>query len=160
MPAQSTIETIRATGHRLTPQRVMVLTAIDDLGGHLTVEQIHQQVLIRHPSLDIATVYRTVALLKRLHLVNEVVQGGIAHYEAADPAHRHHHLVCEHCGTAFHLDPQYLDALREQLVREVGFEPHMEHFTISGLCADCRKDPAHSHSGNVHRHGHGETHTH
>ena len=158
MPAQLTIETIRGTGHRLTHQRVMVLGAIDGLGGHVTVDQIHQRVLARHPNIDVATVYRTVGLLKRLHLLNEVVLDGLSHYETADPQHRHHHLVCEHCGTAIHLPPEYLDGLRDRLLRDVGFEPHMEHFTISGLCAECRKDPAHSHSGHTHAHAHGHTH--
>ena len=157
---QTTIQTLRGAGHRLTPQRIMVLAAIDELEGHVPVDRIHQRVLERYPYIDIATVYRTVGLLKRLHLLNEVVQGGVSHYEIADPENRHHHLVCEHCGKAIHLAPRYLDGLRDQLIRDIGFEPHMEHFTISGLCAECRKDRAHSHSGHVHSREHGHTHSH
>ena len=157
---QATIQLLRGSGHRLTPQRVMVVAAIGDLGGHVSVEQIHQRVLERYPFIDVATVYRTVGLLKRLHVLNEVMQGGVGHYELSDPAHRHHHMVCEHCGQAIHLPPQYLDALREQLINETGFEPHMEHFTISGLCAECRKAPEHSHSGHTHDHAQGQAHAH
>ena len=153
----STIQTLRGSGRRLTPQRMMVLTAIRELGGHVTVDAIHQHVLEQYPYIDIATVYRTVGLLKRLHLVNEVSHGGISRYEIADPDDRHHHMVCEHCGEAFHLAPQYLDSLREQLVRDVGFEPHMEHFTISGLCSECRQNPDHAHG---HTHIHRQEHTH
>ena len=47
-------------------------------------------------------------------------------------------IVCEECGEAIDLSPTYLDELRERLVKDVGFEPHMEHFTISGLCDGCR----------------------
>ena len=154
----ATISVLRNSGHRLTSQRVEVLSAIEELGGHITVEQIHQRACQRDQLVDVATVYRTVGLLKRLHLVNEVLQGGVAHYELADPDHRHHHMVCEHCGKAIHLPPKFLDGLQEQLMRETGFEPHMEHFTISGLCSDCRKDLVHSHSG--HPHHHGDDHTH
>jgi Fur family ferric uptake transcriptional regulator len=161
---QATIEALRGSGHRLTPQRVMVLSAIGDLGGHVSVDEIHQQVLKQYPYIDVATVYRTVGLLKRLHVVNEVLRGGVGHYELADPADRHHHMVCEHCGRAIHIPTHYLDALHDQLVAETGFDAHMEHFTISGLCADCQRDPAHSHSGKSggpgHDHTHGGAHTH
>jgi Fur family transcriptional regulator, ferric uptake regulator len=153
-----TIQTLRGLGRRLTPQRVMVLDAIGELGGHVTVDAIHRHVAEKYPFIDIATVYRTVTLLRRLHLLNEVALGDASGYEIADPHHRHHHMVCEHCGRTFHLAPHYLDALREQLIRDVGFEPHMEHFTISGLCSECGKDPEHSHSGHSHLREHGHSH--
>jgi len=153
-----TIKTIRDSGHRLTPQRVMVLTAIAETPGHISVEDIQRRLAEKNPAIDKATVYRTVTLLKRLHLLNEVVRSGISHYEIADPHHRHDHMVCEHCGTAIHVPPAYLDGLHDRLLRETGFELHMEHSTISGLCADCRADTAHSHRGNAHQHPH--THAH
>ena len=153
-----TIRTIRDSGHRLTPQRVMVLTAIAEAAGHISVEDIHRRFAEKNPAIDKATVYRTVTLLKRLHLLNEVVRSGISHYEIADPHHRHDHMICEHCGTAIHVPPAYLDELHDRLLLETGFELHMEHSTISGLCADCRADTAHSHRGNAHQHPH--THTH
>ena len=128
----------------------MVLAAVGDLGGHVTVDDILVRVREQYPFIDVATVYRTVGLLKRLHLLDEVVQAGVSRYEAADPDHRHHHLVCEHCGKAVQVPPRYLDDLRERLVGEVGFDLHVEHSTISGLCAECRQDVAHSHSGHVH----------
>lgn len=155
--SDSALLALRRSGHRLTPQRSMVLNAIRELGGHVTVEAIYQRVQGRSLRIDLATVYRTTNLLKRLHLVNEVTVDGISRYEIASPDDRHHHMVCEHCGEAFHLAPQYLDALREQLLRDVGFEPHMEHFAISGLCSACRSDEEHAHS---HNHLHKQEHTH
>ena len=143
-------QALHGAGHRLTPQRVMVLAAVSDLGGHVSVDDIQTRVRERYPYIDIATVYRTVGLLKRLHLLNEVVQGGVSRYEVADPDHRHHHAVCEHCGKAVQLPPRYLDELRRQLVDDIGFDVHVEHTAISGLCAECRRDAAHSHSGHTH----------
>jgi Fur family ferric uptake transcriptional regulator len=147
---QAIFDILKGTGHRLTAQRVLILEAIENLGGHVTVERIHQSVTRRNPAIDQATVYRTVRLFSDLHLVNEVVLKGVAHYEYADPVSRHHHMVCEHCGTAIHLPTHYLDELRLQLKNDTGFDSHMEHFAISGLCADCRVDTNHSHSGHPH----------
>jgi len=155
----ASVAAIKSTGHRMTPQRARVLDAIATLGGHVSVEEIFHQINLAGPAIDLATVYRTVRLLRSLHLVNEVIQGGVGHYEIADPQARHHHMVCEHCGTAIHLPTHYLDELRKQLTRDTGFEPHMEHFTISGLCATCRADEAHTHSGHAHGHVAGHVHT-
>lgn len=156
---ESPFQLLKGTGHRLTSQRVLLLEAIQSLGGHVTVEQIHQRVAERNPAIDQATVYRTVRLFSSLHLVNEVILKGIAHFEFADPEARHHHMVCEHCGKALHIPTRYLDELRLQLRSDTGFDPHMEHFTISGLCAECRMDTDHSHSGHPHAH-HGESQAH
>ena len=141
---------LHRAGHRLTPQRVMVLSAVGEIGGHVAVDDILARVRKEYPFIDVATVYRTVALLKRLHLLNELVQGGVSRYEVADPEHRHDHLVCEHCGKAVQVPPRFLDELRERLSADVGFDLHVEHSALSGLCADCRRDVAHSHSGHGH----------
>ena len=153
---QATINRLRGTGHRLTPQRILILDAIEHLGGHVTVERVHQRVTEQNSSIDQATVYRTVRLLGALHLLNEVVLRGVAHYEYADPQARHHHMVCEHCGITIHIPTHFLDDLRSQLKNDTGFEPHMEHFTVSGLCANCQLDEDHSHSGHPHAHQEGQ----
>ncbi|MEK9658408.1 MAG: Fur family transcriptional regulator [Chloroflexota bacterium] len=141
---------IRSAGRRLTPQRMLVLEAVGALGGHVPVERIAARVQEQAPQVDLATVYRTVALLSRLHLLNEVQVGGVSHYEATDPARRHGHMVCEHCSATFHLPPGYLDGLRSRLLTDTGFELHPEHVTLSGLCPECRADEQHSHSGHTH----------
>ena len=102
------IETLREAGYRLTPQRLMVLQAIAESQGHQTADAIHQEVVKTYPYLDIATVYRILQLLKRLHLVTEIDLGGnSARYEVAEP-NKHHHMVCNKCGLTFDLSPSYL----------------------------------------------------
>lgn len=145
-----TAEAIRAAGRRSTTQRVVVMDIIKDLRGHVTVDQIVAKLHEAYPQIDVATVYRTVGLLSRLHLINEVAVGGVTHYEFSDPADRHHHMVCEHCGITFHLEPAYLDGLHDRLLQDTGFELHTEHLTVSGLCKDCRRNLGHSHNGHTH----------
>ncbi len=131
------LETLREAGYRLTPQRVMVLQAIAESDVHLTAEAIHQSVIKLYPYLDIATVYRILQLLKRLHLVTEIDLGdGSAQYEVAEP-NKHHHMVCRGCGRTFDLSPSYLEEFRTRLIKEFGFEPDLEHFAVGGACAEC-----------------------
>ena len=135
------IETLREAGYRLTPQRLMVLQAIAESQGHQTADAIHQEVVKTYPYLDIATVYRILQLLKRLHLVTEIDLGGnSARYEVAEP-NKHHHMVCNECGLTFDLSPSYLEEFRTRLIKEFGFKPDLEHFAIGGLCADCISAP-------------------
>lgn len=132
------VESLRAMGHRITPQRVMVLSAMAHQPGHVGVEEIFQEVSRLYPYIDLATVYRTLHWLKRLHLVTELVMGGTARYELVAPeTEPHHHMVCRSCGGAFDLSPRYLEEFRTTLRREFGFEPDVENFAIGGVCASC-----------------------
>ena len=73
-------------------------------------------------------------------MVTEVAIGDRLHYELTDPLGGHHHMVCRVCDGAFNLSPHYLEELRNTLSQEFGFEPDLEHFAISGVCAGCRRD--------------------
>ena len=60
------------------------------------------------------------------------------HYELTDPGGRHHHMVCQVCHSAFNLSPHHLEKFRRTLKQEFGFEPDLEHFTVSGVCSECQ----------------------
>ncbi len=130
------LERLKEAGYRLTPQRVMVLEALAARPSHIGVDEIFQEVHARYPYIDVATVYRTLQLLKELHLVAELDVGGSARYELLR-AGLHHHMVCRSCGTAFDFGSSYLEEFRRRLVEEFGFEPDLEHFAIGGLCKSC-----------------------
>jgi Fur family transcriptional regulator, ferric uptake regulator len=135
-------EFLRERRLRLTPQRLLILSAIADGEGHLGVDEVYRKVKESYPYIDIATVYRTIHLLKKLGLVTEVGIGDRLHYELTDPNRKHHHLVCASCENAFDLDPSYVEEFRQTLSTRYNFEPDFENFTVSGLCAECkRKEP-------------------
>lgn len=132
------LEMVKAQGLRLTPQRLIILSAIADGEGHMNVDEVYSRAKEAYPYMDIATVYRTLHLFKKLHMVTEVGMGDRLHYELTDPKARHNHMVCETCGQAFNLSPSYLDEFRTRLVSEFGFEPDLDHFTVTGVCSACR----------------------
>ena len=116
----------------------MILTALAEHPGHIGVDDIIRAVHRFYPYIDVATVYRTLQLLKRLHLVTELDVGGFARYHLVQ-ADRHNHMVCRQCGNAFDFSPRYLEAFRKTLMDEFGFEPDLEHFAIGGLCSACAR---------------------
>ncbi|MFQ5860625.1 MAG: Fur family transcriptional regulator [Dehalococcoidia bacterium] len=131
------LEALKEAGVRLTPQRLMVLQTIAEGEGHLGVDEIYRRVKNVYPYMDIATVYRTLHLFKKLHLVTEVGLGDRLHYELALGGRKHHHMVCQQCNGTFDLSPSYLEEFRQTLRQDFGFEPDLEHFTVTGTCARC-----------------------
>ena len=131
-------EILREKGHRLTPQRMLILKVIFAADSHISAEEIYQQLHARFPYSNISTVYRTLELLKELNLVTETNFGdGRARYHNTKKGH-HHHLVCHRCSKIMDLDESVLSPLKDALLQNYGFEADLKHLAISGECEDCR----------------------
>ena len=126
-------------GYRLTPQRLMILSAIEDTDSHISAEEIYTQVVAKYPNVNISTVYHTLELLKRLGLVTETdMGGGRVRYHPVDKGH-HHHLVCQECGTIIDLDESILLSLKNTLLHDYKFVADLKHLAIFGRCTNCSK---------------------
>jgi Fur family transcriptional regulator, ferric uptake regulator len=127
---------LRERGYRLTPQRQLVLEAVDVL-EHATPDDILTEVRKTASSVNISTVYRTLELLEELGLVSHAHLGhGAPTYHLAD-RHHHLHLVCRDCGSITEADISVADPLVEALRGGFGFDTDMKHFAIFGRCAAC-----------------------
>ncbi len=145
------IDSLREVGYRLTPQRMLIISIIHGAKGHISAESIHEQVVEQYPYVDISTVYRTLQILKKLHLVSETDLGeGHVEYELTEGA-CHHHLVCRQCGRTLPMDDELMEPLRARLLEKHGFRADMEHFAIFGLCQECsREEAGHDKKGGQH----------
>ena len=134
---KSLLEILREKGYRLTPQRMMVLEAIEASPDHISAEEIHARARLQYPYINISTVYRTLELLKEKGLVTETdLGGGRFLYHPAGKA-QHHHLVCRKCGKVRDIDINVLDNLRDQLKAQYSFDAELEHIAIFGTCESC-----------------------
>ena len=134
-----TVQVLRETGRKATPQRLMILAALRHSDGHLTAGDIYERVHLDHPYVDISTVYRTLAVLKDLRLVSETDMGtGDTTYEWVRHQELHHHLICRRCDAVTSLDHKYVEDLGAGILEDSGFKPDLDHFAIFGLCAACR----------------------
>ena len=126
-------------GYRITPQRMMIASAIEDSDGHISAEEIYAQVITKYPQVNISTVYRTLELLKQLGLVTDTDFGeGRVRYHPVGKGH-HHHLVCQECGGITDLDEIVLSPLKTILLRQYGFSADLRHLAIFGRCKKCSK---------------------
>lgn len=131
-------ELLRKRGYRLTPQRHMILSVIQEAGEHLSIDQIAERVQQRNPYVSLSTIYRTLDLLCELGLVRENhLPGEQPHYEPAGEGQGHHHLVCKRCRSILHLDETLLGNLNEQLQEQFGFHNLTLDLVATGYCATC-----------------------
>lgn len=127
---------LRARGYRLTPQRQLVLEAVDKL-EHSTPDDILGEVRRTAGGVNISTVYRTLELLEELGLVSHAHLGhGAPTYHLAD-RHHHMHLVCRDCTEVVEADLALAEPFTDRLRESFGFETDMRHFAIFGQCRKC-----------------------
>jgi Fur family ferric uptake transcriptional regulator len=128
---------LRESGHRLTPQREMVLAAVEKL-RHATPDEVYAEVRTHSDSINLSTVYRTLELLDELGLIRHAHLSDRAPTYHAASGHEHAHLVCRRCGAVVSIDRSEAEAALRPLVGGHGFEPDYGHLTVFGVCARCR----------------------
>jgi Fur family ferric uptake transcriptional regulator len=127
---------LRARGYRLTPQRQLVLEAVERL-GHATPDEIAAEVRRTAGGVNLSTIYRTLELLEELGLVTHAHFGhGPLTYHGRS-GDEHAHLVCQSCERVVELPPTVLADLLERVRDGYGFTVDVMHVALSGLCAEC-----------------------
>ncbi len=131
-------ERLRASGHRLTPQRELVLAAVEKL-GHATPDEVYAEVRTHSESINLSTVYRTLELLNELDLIRHAHLSDRAPTYHSAQGHEHAHLVCRTCGRVTSIGRAEMETALESLAGKHGFEPDYGHLSVFGTCADCAR---------------------
>ena len=134
------LEKLREMGYRMTPQRRMVVKAIEDSDAHIGAEEIYARVAAEYPRVNISTVYRTLELLKKLGLIYEIELGeGHIGYHPEEKGH-HHHLICRGCGAVIDVGESVLFPVQATLLQAFNFQADLRHLAILGICEKCSKN--------------------
>lgn len=137
MEPTEAIEILRNAGKRITPERILLLRIIHE-HPHLDASEIYRLAQRENARLSLATVYRTVSLLRQLGLVHTCALGeDHVHYESQ--AISHYHLVCRGCGKVIEIPPH--EAI-ERLGEEWEFEVTAVKVELTGYCKRCRTKQA------------------
>ena len=129
---------LKGAGCRLTPQRLAVLEVLAASREHPSVEAIHQRVLARFPTTSLATIYKTLALLKDL---GQVLELGFAawgsRYDGSRPF-PHPHVICTRCGAI--VDPEYptMRDMAREMAQKSGYRITNHRLDFFGLCPACQ----------------------
>ena len=123
---------------RLTPQRLAVLKVLAVSKGHPTVERIYETVRAEFPTTSIATIYKTVNLLKQLNEVLELgFPDGSNRYDGNKP-YPHPHVICTTCKKIIDPNLGSLKDLTKEVIKETGFQILNHRVDFFGTCRDCQ----------------------
>lgn len=131
---------LKARDYRMTPQRVALLRLIASSEGHPSAAHLYAQIKAQFPTTSVATVYKTLHLLKEL---GEVLELGFANddnrYDGSRP-YPHPHLICIHCHMI--IDPQVslVDDLTQEVAELTGYRVLSHRLDFYGLCPDCQQE--------------------
>jgi Fur family transcriptional regulator, ferric uptake regulator len=136
------IKELIARGVRMTAQRHILVEIIQDSPKHLDAAALLKVARRKDPGINRATVYRTVALLKQLGLIDELdlmhLQGE-KHYYEAKTNRDHCHIACFRCGAILEYTSSSFENLREEIAEESGFAIRVLRLEVGGICAKCRQ---------------------
>ena len=108
-------------GIRMTNQRQIIVGVIESSEDHPDVDQLYRRAVEEDTTISIATVYRTVKLLEEAGVIDRLEFGdGRARYE--ESGEHHEHLVDVETGEVIEFYHAELEALKEQIAREMGYE--------------------------------------
>ncbi len=130
-------------GVRMTDQRRAILTVIETANKHLDAAQILRKAQKLDPSVDRSTVYRTLGLLKRQGMIDELdlmhLNGEGHYYERKLGGRDHIHMACLRCGKITEFVSSTFDSLKNQLEQECRFRILVARLEVGGYCSGCRR---------------------
>jgi Fur family peroxide stress response transcriptional regulator len=137
---QQMLDKLKSLDFRITPQRLAVLRILSASEDHPTAEQIFEKVKTAFPTTSLATIYKTITLLKSLNEVLELgFPDGSNRYDGNKPF-PHPHVVCTMCRKI--MDPELisLDELKDEIGKKTGFRIDYHRLDFFGLCRECQED--------------------
>jgi Fe2+ or Zn2+ uptake regulation protein len=133
-------EALREAGYRFTRPRRAVLQVLREAAYPLSAAEVLAQLQDRQVSVDLATVYRNLAVLLRVGLVNQLgfTSDSRARYEWCEGRKVSHHVRCQACGTLASLSLRSLKQVRCLIESQTKFLIYEQSLEIDGLCPHCR----------------------
>lgn len=129
-------------GIRITKQRRAILKVIEIARKHLDASQILRNAQKLDASVDRSTVYRTLRLLKRHGLIDELDLmhlNGEGHYYERKVHGDHIHMACLRCGKISEYVSDVFDKLKQQVAKDCRFHIVVSRLEIGGYCPSCRR---------------------
>jgi Fur family ferric uptake transcriptional regulator len=111
----------REFGLRLTGPRRIIMQVLFESSDHPDVVELHRRVTALEPTISLATVYRTVNLLREKGVLERHTFGdGRARYETT-PREHHDHFINVETGTVIEFQSEEIERLQEEIARKHGF---------------------------------------
>ncbi|WP_321368254.1 Fur family transcriptional regulator [uncultured Desulfuromusa sp.] len=130
---------LRERNCRITSQRIAIIEAFLNSDKHPSVEMVYEEVRKTFRAISLATVYKTVSLLKELEEILEIgFSSGHNRYDGKKP-YPHPHLICSKCNTIIEPDIDLLDQITAEIEKLSGYQILSSQLEFFGVCPSCQK---------------------
>jgi Fur family peroxide stress response transcriptional regulator len=131
------IETLRKNGYKATTQRIAICRFALHSRDHPTAQRVYDEVRRVHPTVSLATVYKTLQILKEHGLVQELdLPESQARFDSYVGPHIN--LVCMRCGNIQDFDDSAAREMVERVAAKAEFTRTGQRLDIYGVCKTCR----------------------
>lgn len=127
------ISRCEAQGLRMTEQRRVIATVLQESEDHPDVEELYARASRRDAGISLATVYRTVKLFEEAGILEKLEFGdGRARYEDAERDH-HDHLIDITTGKVIEFCDPEIEALQEKIAEKLGYDLKGHRLELYGV---------------------------
>ena len=132
---------LRAQGRRITGQRALLFQIVKESRGHLDAQDLYRRARQRDRSINLATVYRTITLLKESWLVEprHLTHDHRREQFEPKPSTEHYHFTCIRCGAVIEFETPLVEQLRREVQARFGVRFTHNCLCFEGYCLDCSK---------------------
>jgi Fur family peroxide stress response transcriptional regulator len=136
-PKVSVIDALRRNGFKATPQRIAICNFALGSRDHPTAQEIHGEVKKVYPTVSLTTVYKTLQVLKQLHLIQELAFSGGERFDShMEP---HINVMCVRCGEVLDINDQSTRDMVDRAAAKTKYTFTEQRFDIYGICAKCNE---------------------
>ena len=135
----SLLHKLKSAGLRMTPQRKLILSILDETSDHLDAEEVYRRAKKMNSSLNIATVYRTLGVLKDMDLIEQryfARDHGVEYYETVNKG-EHYHFTCLGCRKIIEVETPKIRQVQEEFSALTGAKFTHACVCFEGYCANC-----------------------
>ena len=134
---QALLAKLKGRGARLTSHRLVLLRLLSVSEDHPDASKIYHQLRIQFPTISLATVYKTLHLLKEEGEVLEIPLQNGAHYDGRKP-YPHPHLICTKCGKIMDGDElTFPETANREIQIKFNFKVAKSQLIFYGICGGC-----------------------
>lgn len=132
----ATIQALRSKGYKATPQRIAICRIALNSRTHPSAQQVYDEVKKTHPTVSLATVYKTLEVLRDLDLLQEInFPKGQARFDSY--MNPHINLVCLKCGSITDIDDKAIKEIIRKVTAPTKFKPTGQRIDVYGICQKC-----------------------
>lgn len=131
---------VKQKGLKYTEQREIVLIILMNADGHLSAEEIYNEIKTKYEdsNVGIATVYRALAFLEEVNLITSLTFGTDGKKYESNAKEHHDHLICTACGKIVEFVDDEIEKRQDRIAKKNKFKITSHSMQLYGTCTDCQ----------------------